>query len=89
MHRSTTETKRLAACLLLSALLHLTVVLLSPPTPEPIRQVVFQRPMRMLETRAFDPTRPALHERPMQRLAVEAEPAQREIALSPPKKDTR
>lgn len=76
MHRSAPETKRLAVCLLLSALLHLTVVLLSPPTPDPIRPVVFHRPMSTLETRGFDPTRPDLHERQMQRLAVEAMPAQ-------------
>lgn len=86
MHRSTPETKRLAACLILSALLHLTVVLLSPPTPDPALRVVFHRPMHTIEMRAFDPTRPDLHERPMQRLAVEAEPAQlvQELAEAAP-----
>ena len=34
MHRSSTETKRLAVCLFLSALLHLAVVLLTPSTPD-------------------------------------------------------
>ena len=74
MHRSATETKRLAVCLFLSALLHLAVVLLTPstPDPQPVFQVVFQPP-RTLETKAFDPTRPALSERQMQRLIVEAE----------------
>ena len=78
MHRSATETKRLAVCLFLSALLHLTVVLLTPtaPDPQPVFQVVFRPPPRALETRAFDPTRPALHERQMQRLVVEAAPLQ-------------
>ena len=87
MHRSATETKRLAACLFLSALLHLTVVLLAPsaPDPQPALQVVFHRPPRTLETRAFDPTKPALHERQMQRLAVEAVPPQlaQELTESP------
>ena len=74
MHRSATETKRLAVCLFLSALLHLAVVLLTPstPDPQPALQVVFRPPPRTLETRAFDPTKPALHERQMQRLVVEA-----------------
>ena len=74
MHRSATETKRVAACLFLSALLHLAVVLLTPstPDPQPALQVVFRPPPRTLETRAFDPTKPALHERQMQRLVVEA-----------------
>ena len=72
MHWSATETKRVAACLFLSALLHLTVVLLAPstPDPQPALQVVFRQPPRALETRAFDPTRPALSERQMQRLVV-------------------
>ena len=71
MHRSSTENKRLAVCLFLSALLHLAVVLLTPSTPDPQLpfQVVFRQP-RPLETRAFDPTRPDLHERQMQRLVV-------------------
>ena len=71
MHRSSTANKRLAVCLFLSALLHLAVVLLTPSTPEPQSpfQVVFRQP-RPLETRAFDPTRPDLHERQMQRLVV-------------------
>ena len=74
MHRSATETKRLAVCLFLSALLHLAVVLLTPstPDPQPALQVVFRPPPRTLETRAFDPTRPALSERQMQRLVVES-----------------
>ena len=78
MHRSTTETKRLAICLFLSALLHLAVVLLTPttPDPQPALQVVFRPPPRVLETRPFDPTKPALHERQMQRLVVEAAPLQ-------------
>ena len=78
MHRSATETKRLAVCLFLSALLHLAVVLLTPstPDPQPALQVVFRPPPRTLETRAFDPTRPALSERQMQRLVVEAAPLQ-------------
>ena len=78
MHRSSTKTKRLAVCLFLSALLHLAVVLLTPstPDPQPAFQVVFRLPPRALETRAFDPTKPALHERQMQRLVVEAAPLQ-------------
>ena len=74
MHRSSTETKRLAVCLFLSALLHLAVVLLTPstPDPQPALQVVFRPPPRVLETRPFDPTKPALHERQMQRLVVES-----------------
>ena len=77
MHWSSAETKRVAVCLFLSALLHLTVVLLTPtiPEPQPSFQVVFRLPPR-LETRAFDPTKPALHERQMQRLVVEAVPLQ-------------
>ena len=73
MHRSATETKRVAVCLFLSALLHLAVVLLTPstPDPQPALQMVFYSPPRALETRAFDPTRPALQERQMQRLVVE------------------
>ena len=75
MHRSSTETKRLAVCLFLSALLHIVVILLTPPTPDPqpAFQVVFRQPPRALETKAFDPMRPALSERQMQRLIVEAE----------------
>ena len=78
MHRPSIETKRVAACLFLSALLHLAVVLLTPtiPDPQPAFQVVFRQPPRTLETRAFDPTRPALSERQMQRLVVEAAPLQ-------------
>ena len=78
MQWSETETKRVAACLFLSALLHLTVVLLTPsiPDPQPAFQVVFRQPPRALETRSFDPTKPALSERQMQRLAVEAAPLQ-------------
>ena len=78
MHRSETETKRLAVCLFLSALLHLTVVLLTPstPDPQPAFQVVFRPPPRALETKAFDPTKPALSERQMQRLVVKAAPLQ-------------
>ena len=78
MRWSETETKRVAACLFLSALLHLTVVLLTPsiPDPQPALQVVFRPPPRALETRAFDPTKPALSERQMQRLIVEAVPSQ-------------
>ena len=78
MHRSSTETKRLAVCLFLSALLHLAVVLLTPstPDPQPALQVVFRPPPRTLEMRAFDPTRPALHERQMQRLVVKGAPLQ-------------
>ena len=74
MHRSSTETKRLAACLFLSALLHLVVVLLTPstPDPQPAFQVVFRPPPRALETRPFDPAKPALHERQMQRLVVKS-----------------
>ena len=74
MHRSSTETKRLAACLFLSALLHLVVVLLTPSTPDPqsALQVVFRPPPRALETRPFDSTRPALRERQMQRLVVKS-----------------
>ncbi|MDE2736699.1 MAG: hypothetical protein OXI72_20050 [Gemmatimonadota bacterium] len=87
MHWSSTETKRVAVCLFLSALLHLTVVLLTPSIPEtqPSFQVVFRQPPR-LETRAFDPTKPALHERQMQRLVVEAAPLQlaQETAESTP-----
>ena len=87
MHWSSTETKRVAVCLFLSALLHLTVVLLTPsiPEPQPAFQVVFRQPPR-LETRAFDPTKPALHERQMQRLVVEAAPLQlaQETAESTP-----
>ncbi|MCE2449847.1 MAG: hypothetical protein J4F35_16150 [Candidatus Latescibacteria bacterium] len=78
MHRSSNETKRLAVCLFLSALLHLAVVLLTPttPDPQPALQVVFRPPPRTLEMRAFDPTQPALHERQMQRLVVKAAPSQ-------------
>ena len=78
MHRSSTETKRLAVCLSLSALLHLAVVLLTPstPDPQPALQVVFRPPPRALEMRAFDPAKPALHERQMQRLVVKAAPLQ-------------
>ena len=78
MHRSSTETKRLAVCLFLSALLHLAVVLLTPstPDPQPALQVVFRPPPRTLEMRAFDPTKPALHERQMQRLVVKTAPLQ-------------
>ena len=78
MHRSSTKTKRLAVCLFLSALLHLAVVLLTPstPDPQPALQVVFRPPPRVLEMRAFDPTKPALHERQMQRLVVKAAPLQ-------------
>ena len=87
MHWSSTETKRVVVFLFLSALLHLTVVLLTPsiPEPQPSFQVVFRQPPR-LETRAFDPTKPALHERQMQRLVVEAAPLQlaRETAESTP-----
>ena len=75
MHRSSTETKRLAACLFLSALLHLVVVLLTPPLtpdPQPIFQVVFRPPPRALETKPFDPAKPALRERQMQRLVVKS-----------------
>ena len=74
MHRSSTETKRLAVCLFLSALLHLAVVLLTPPIldPQPAFQVTFYRPSRALETKAFDPARPTLSERQMQRLVGEA-----------------
>ena len=74
MHRSSTETKRLAVCLFLSALLHLAVVLLAPstPDPQPAFQVAFYRPSRALETKAFDPARPTLSERQMQRLVGEA-----------------
>ena len=77
MHRSSTK-KRLAVCLFLSALLHLAVVLLTPstPDPQPALQVVFRPPPRVLEMRAFDPTKPALHERQMQRLIVKAAPLQ-------------
>ena len=77
MHRSSTK-KRLAVCLFLSALLHLAVVLLTPstPDPQPALQVVFRPPPRVLEMRAFDPTKPALHERQMQRLVVKAAPLQ-------------
>ena len=88
MHRSATETKRLAVCLFLSALLHLAVVLLTPstPDPQPALQVVFRPPPRVLETRPFDPTKPALHERQMQRLVVEAAPLQlaQELAEAAP-----
>ena len=75
MHRCSTETKRLAACLFLSALLHLVVVLLTPPLtldPQPAFQVVFRPPPRALETRPFDPAKPALRERQMQRLVVKS-----------------
>ena len=75
MHRSSTETKRLAACLFLSALLHLVVVLLTPPLtpdPQPAFQVVFRPPPRALETRPFDPAKPALRERQMQRLVIKS-----------------
>ncbi len=88
MHRSSTETKRLAVCLFLSALLHLAVVLLTPttPDPQPALQVVFRPPPHTLEMRAFDPTRPALQERQMQRLVVEAAPSQlaQELAEAAP-----
>ena len=85
MHRSSTETKRLAVCLFLSALLHLAVVLLTPstPDPQPALQVVFRPPPRALEMRAFDPAKPALHERQMQRLVVKAAPLQ--LAQEPAK----
>ncbi len=87
MHRSSTK-KRLAVCLFLSALLHLAVVLLTPstPDPQPALQVVFRLPPRVLEMRAFDPTKPALHERQMQRLVVKAAPLQlaQELAESVP-----
>ena len=78
MYRSSTKTKRLAVCLFLSALLHLAVVLLTPstPDPQPALQVVFRLPTRVLEMRAFDPTKPALHQRQMQRLVVKAAPLQ-------------
>ena len=78
MHRSSTKTKRLAVCLFLSAFLHLAVVLLTPstPDPQPALQVVFRLPPRVLEMKAFDPTKPALHERQMQRLVVKAAPLQ-------------
>ena len=75
MHRSSTKTKRLAACLFLSALLHIAVVLLTPPftpDPQPTFQVVFRPPPRALETRPFDPAKPALRERQMQRLVVKS-----------------
>lgn len=75
MQRSSTETKRLAVCLFLSALLHLVVVLLTPPLtpdPQPTFQVVFRPPPRALETRPFDPAKPALRERQMQRLVVKS-----------------
>ena len=88
MQWSSTETKRVAVCLFLSALLHLTVVLLTPsiPDPQPALQVVFRPPPHTLETRIFDPTKPALHERQMQRLVVKAAPLQlaRELAESAP-----
>ena len=73
MHRSVTENKRLAVCLFLSGLLHLAVVLLAPstPDPQPAFQVVFRPPPRPLEMRVFEPTRPDLRERQMQRLVVE------------------
>ncbi len=72
MQWSTTEIRRVAVCLFLSALLHLTVVLLTPSTPDsqPAFEIVFRPPPRPLETRTFDPTKPALHERQMQRLVV-------------------
>ena len=78
MQWSTTETKRVAVCLFLSALLHLAVVLLTPTMPDsqPALQVVFRPPPHTLETRIFDPTKPALHERQMQRLVVKAAPRQ-------------
>ena len=78
MQWSKTETKRLAVCLFLSALLHIAVVVLTPstPDPQPALQVVFRPPPRILEMRAFDPTRPALHEWQMQRLVVKAAPLQ-------------
>ena len=75
MHRSSTKTKRLAVCLFLSALLHIAVVLLTPPftpDPQPTFQVVFRPPPRALETRPFDPAKPALRERQMQRLVVKS-----------------
>ena len=88
MQWSTTETKRVAVCLFLSALLHLAVVLLTPTMPDsqPALQVVFRPPPHILETRIFDPTKPALHERQMQRLVVKAAPLQlaRESAESVP-----
>ncbi len=48
MQRSTTDTKRVAVCLFLSALLHLAVVLLTPftPEPQPAFEVVFRPPPR-------------------------------------------
>ena len=74
MHRSSTKNKRLALCLFLSALLHIAVVLLTPstPDPQPAFQVVFRPPPRALETRPFDPAKPALRERQMQRLVVKS-----------------
>ena len=74
MHRSSTKNKRLAVCLFLSALLHIAVVLLTPstPDPQPAFQVVFRPPPRALETRPFDPAKPALRERQMQRLVVKS-----------------
>ena len=65
MQWSTTETKRVAVCLFLSVLLHLAVVLLTPTMPDsqPALQVVFRLPPHTLETRIFDPMKPALHER--------------------------
>ena len=78
MHRSVTENKRLAVCLFLSGLLHLAVVLLAPstPDPQPTFQVVFHQPPRPLEMRVFEPTRPDLRERQMQRLVVKGAPLQ-------------
>ena len=88
MHWSSTEIKRLAACLFLSALLHLVVVLLTPstPDPQPAFQVVFRPPPRALETRPFDPAKPALRERQMQRLVVKSalpQPAQESTESAP------
>ena len=78
MHRSVTENKKLAGCLFLSGLLHLAVVLLAPstPDPQPTFQVVFHQPPRPLEMRVFEPTRPDLRERQMQRLVVKGAPLQ-------------
>ena len=83
MQWSTTETKRVAVCLFLSVLLHLAVVLLTPTMPDsqPALQVVFRLPPHTLETRIFDPTKPALHERQMQRLVVKGAP--RQLAQEP------
>ncbi|MDE2807707.1 MAG: hypothetical protein OXN90_04745, partial [Gemmatimonadota bacterium] len=83
MRWSETATKRVTVCLFLSALLHLAVVLLTPTMPDsqPALQVVFRPPPHTLETRVFDPTKPALHERQMQRLVVKGAP--RQLAQEP------